>query len=228
MFGLKLPSLSELFLSKEARNGLLNEKIRDVRQFTPDMAVLERKPWHFLFVYDNAKSSMAGHARLNGAEKVDYDVFTQNPCMVLERDLGMLSYPIAFSSDLKFQNPPGPMINLKGELFKVSSNDFLSLDFYYQNGVTFQRRPTIAVVPLTHLFFKDRQHAENLYGPERTGSAFLTKKAVYRVPCYMYFGVEAYWEPLIYGSVGTSFAPVDILKAKGLISRYYEFSPVPF
>lgn len=208
----------------------LAKTIRQAREFTPDMVDLERKPWHFLFVYDDMKETMKGHVRLAGAKMVPYTVFTQNPCVVFEHDLGRMSHPIAFQTTLKYQNPP-PFINLKGELYKVPYGTFLSLDIYYQNGVSFDRLKTTAVIPLSHLFFKDRVHAENIFGAENVHAAYMAKKAVYRVPCFMYFGREDYWDPLIYGHRGTGYneySPTDIIEAKGLIKRYYEFSPCPF
>lgn len=216
--------LDTLLLTKQQK---LAKSIRQAREFTPDMADLERKPWHFLFVYDDMKEGMKGNPRLVGAEKVQYTVFTQNPCLVFERDIGKISYPIAFRTTLKYQNPP-PFINLKGELYKVPFGSFLSLDTYYQNGVVYDRLKTTAIIPLTKLFFKDRQHAENIFGHENVHAAFMSKKAVYRIPCYMYFGKEDYWDPLIYGHIGDGYSPTDVIEAEGLIKRYYEFSPCPF
>jgi len=215
------------------RSSELLEQISKMRQYTPDMAFLERKAEHNLFVCDELRPGLHKHSMLKDQRNTGYQAFTQNFCMMLYHDLGKESYPLVFPSGLDYHNPP-KLLPIKGELYKVEPRLFLELDRYRQNGVQFFREEVLIVVPLTQIWFKDRQDADNLYGEKkgfagRTGSPVQTclfhDRGVYRVRAWMYFAMYDYWGDLL--NINVLHPPVTQHTSKeGVIKRYYSFSDI--
>jgi len=202
------------------------------------MRNLEMQEDHFLSVADETQEDHHGHVKLNFMEKLDYDVFTQHPVMMLKEDLGKESHPLIFDNTLRYQNPP-PFVPVKCELYRVTPWHLLRLDNYKQNTVVFQRKKILLVIPYTQLFFKDRSVAQNLMGKDTkqhnlTGqsgntihNAMLKKQGVYRLWGWMYFALPSFWENMI--SITDRHPPVRTFSnPEGVVKEYYKFTDAEY
>lgn len=233
-----------LFKKTDPMEALKQENIRflhDVamsRLHTSDMRNLEFQLDHFLAVADETQEDHHGYGNLNFLEKLDYDVFTQHPVMMLKEDLGVQSHPLIFNTTLRYQNPP-PFIPVKCELFRVAPEHILKLDKYKQNGIAFERKKILLVIPYTQLWFKDRSIAQNLFGKEHSphrstgmsadtvSKALLKKRGVYRVWGWMYFAKPQFWENII--SITDRHPPVrTFTNPDGVVKEYYKFTDAEY
>ena len=94
---------------------------------------------------------------------------------------------------------------IKGELWKVPSNHFYSLDKFMGNGRVFRRSRVLLEVPLKMLY--------------RNGAHTHIERIIPNQEAYMYVGIKEFWEPQLDG--GYYFQPMTIFNNSSLNRKYY-------
>lgn len=197
----------------------VQEEIARMRFYTDDMVELQKKLGHPLFVCDDMQDGHPNNFLLSDFP-VEHIAFTQAHYTMLKHDLGFKSYPLVFEKPLDRHNPP-PIHAIKGELRIVSHTRLNSLDGHRENGVSFIRKLVPIIIPCKELFFKDRAHAEAVFG-HNVGKCLVKDQGVYRTEAWMYFAVPEYWDQILW----KVSAPVITHIAKNeLIKRCYYFTP---
>lgn len=151
-------------------------------EFTPDIAILERRLCNMLFVYDEMQ---LGHREFSMIEEHAIPMgvaFTKDDFVLYKRKLSTLSYAFALD-DSPYR---APRTSIKGSLFAIprdedGSTRFIELDTVKENGVKFERRRVTVIMPYFYVGMRD-------------GKPF---KGYWEVPirCYTYIGVKSYWHP---------------------------------
>lgn len=177
LFGTKpdIPSLFEM------------EQATSFAEFTPDIAILERRKSNLLFVFDEWQE---GHRDFSMIEEYAVPMgaaFTKDDFVLYKRKLNALSYAVALDdSPFKVKKT-----SIRGKLYAIprgedGSTRFIELDTVKENGVKFERRRVSVIFPYFYL------------GRGRDGKPFRGYwEEVIR--CYTYIGVQSYWEPLLKG-----------------------------
>lgn len=193
----------------------------NLRRFTPDMQALETQLEHPLFVVDELQDGMPRHGMLKGERRL-YTGFTQTHYTMLYYDAGEQSYPLVFERQLFFHNL-SPILPIRGVLYGVSTRTISKLDVLRQNGVQFERKRVMIVIPLNHLWFKDRRHAKLIFGDMAASCTIEGEKKVFRLYAYMYFARQNHWQDGLDRSTRTPEASV-LENKRGLIKRFYAFT----
>lgn len=160
------------------------EKAFSLTEFTPDIAILERRQCNLLFVYDEM---MQHHREFSLIEEHAIPlgvVYTKDDFVLYKRKLHEASY--AFALD---ESPfKAPKTTIKGQLLAIprdedGSTRFIELDIVKENGIKFERRRVTVVMPYYYVGIRD-------------GKPF---RGYWEVPirCYMYVGVKDHWHPLL-------------------------------
>jgi len=185
-----------LFSLKSNRHEWLNGYSFEDQHFTPDMANLERKAFHRLFVYNNWQHGQHGHDQLGGeAIRLAAAVSTDRDFVVLKKKLGKETYPIALDLEaekytLGRETFFGPRGQILGQLFYVRPSVIKELDKQQLNGIEFSRERINIDVPF-------REH---------DGTAISDPK-IMRMDAWAYIGRTEYWIDG-HGITDQLFAPV--------------------
>lgn len=220
------------------------DEVETSRRYTPDLPELERLQWHWFFAIGAMQKDQHQHHLLEGCEMSEYAGFTQDRLMMLKQDLGILSTPLVFNSDLGYKNPP-ELLPIKGELYKVPSRHFIKIDKELNNTVSCFRRQVRIVIPYSGLWIKDRTKIDRLLPKQfaretkngkgekviRDGGQpqthVMPHQGVITVFAWMYFADRSFWED--YLDLNTLHPPVKSYdNPKGLIRKYYRFTNVEY
>lgn len=179
--------------------------------FTPDIALLEKRRFQWLFEYGEAQPKHEEYKTfLEGyTENVPpMAAFSLNPFSCYKQALGKLSHPVALEG-ARFNVHLAP---IKGSLIGVASSRLIELDNHRMNGVAFQRHRVKVQVPhIKQVWHKERQGLTNIICEPEILSA------------WMYVGVPEYWnEMLDNGFITKNLNTYGDLS--GTIPRYYQFT----
>lgn len=160
-------------------------------KYTPDVAELEKRRAHLIFVPDelqqNHKNQFLLSLNLFGTTPIANmcPAFTKPEFLFYKHNLEQESYPVAF------QRPATSNIwgipenkrpkTIRGELYVIRPYQFLVLDKYKENGVVFERKYVDILVPYLKV----------------VRNAYATCEIGYRcayMQAWMYLGVEDYWK----------------------------------
>jgi AIG2-like family. len=180
-------------------------------KWTPDIALLEEKAAHLLFICDDLKQQHRRHGLLRD-QRFLAEAFTRKPMSMWTRNLGKLSHPVPFDD----KSLIAPYSVVQGELHLVNTEQLCSLDRYRMNGVEFDRVRLHVKVPYMKAWL-DKE-----LKPKFSGIIHET------VECWMYIGVKEYWYPLLDAKGGgILFSPTTTHffdKGIGDEGKFYQFS----
>lgn len=179
-------------------------------EFTPDLALLENRQEHLLFHYGD----QFGHLPQVGIG------FTDEKMIMWVSRTQMGAAPVALQLHVQRNIPRG---RIGGFLYVASTEELISLDTGFENGVVFNRKRVKLRLPHDS---QTRNREFRHYTEQRA---------------FMYVGNKDYWEPKIdwdscfHRGNGTSeFYPADHqiagaanLSVDGWVRRYYEFHRRP-
>lgn len=222
-------------------------RVSNLHPHTKDMHQLEQKFSHRLFVVDNMKQNRGqqlGNHSLIADQNFICEAFTQSHQFTMRmKDGGKTSLntaiPIMHAKETDPEYVPShgalPRLPLKGELWAINPQRFYILDEQRQNGIQFQRCRVTIIIPYKEIFFKDRQHAENLFrqihktetGGLKLGETPLKSvfeyRGVLRCDAWMYLGIPDYWNNLFDG--GYVYPPAKVHDANNdLFKQCYNFT----
>lgn len=215
-YGYSIPTKEEVF-AELART-----------RFTPDIAVLEENEWCSIFVSDELKKDHFKH-HLLGEAKYCFPAYTQKTFLYWESNNpteGAIPFECENVQKLVVGWPPAAKI--KGEVYLIRPQQFLTLDEYKQNTVEYRRENIRLIVP-----YRRVKKLKDLYGPEgdkfyqdntqlQNTKTFTSEERVYIVRAWFYVGEERYWDPRItaydYGQVETFSANY---KRRQWLDQYY-------
>lgn len=159
--------------------------IQEATRYTPDLWHLERFQKQLLFVYG---PEMLRHDKNEVLLKDDDPLctaFTFENFSMWKHKLGAETYPVVMEKHLSCEDLhwfkalyDSPWAKIKGELYAVTPERFLTLDTYYENGVKFVRKRTHLIIP-----YRDSRYPGF---PQYTD-----------VKAWMYVGVPEYWDDRI-------------------------------
>lgn len=187
---------------------------------TPDIAKLEEYEYQLLFACDETQIRHVKHNLIEGGI-YKCPGFTQSGYNYWQPETPFL--PVVPMKATGYRNPiPGypPIAKIKGQLFAIRPQRFISLDNYKENGVQFLRERVKLIVPYRAVKWLSDPSIAPLdmepYAIEQGNpyiangnvpSMYTTKEKVVIIRAWMYIGVPEYWDKLIsrfdYGSVQT-------------------------
>lgn len=205
-------------------------------EFTPDINDLWKKPFHRVFVCDEAMKPHKFHGYL-GQGNIETKVwaFTEDSFTMVHKKLGVASYAIPLMA--RYSHTPFQPI--KGELWGISTQNLIELDKRKRNGVEFSRVRLSLCIPHTenepYVRYTD-------YGP------FYDNREIRRldyVSAFMYVGMNFHWEPILTNENGVkttfrrekgrfvkvisnrAFEPVKTFTPKNpLLENYYYYRSI--
>ena len=181
---------------------------------TPDIAALERRSHHLLFVYDETLRDHPRKDILQDCEEL-CTAFTTEDFALWKFKLGIESYPIALENEFKTVRSA----KIKGKLYKVYSSKFLELDLHKVNGVEFTRLRTTLRVPYHYRGWTEwyKEH----------GKAVPPPKQEQTLRAWMYVGISDYWHPLL--DAGANFGLVRCFRPNKYFKHdYYCYTPMEY
>lgn len=191
------------------------EDLDGQRRYTPDLARLEMIEHHHLFVIGEMQAGHHQSDMIADDERTGVEAFSQRDFHFLMNDLGVMSHPLLFPSEIPSTLWKLPLLPVKGEIVKIKPRRFLELDKYYHNTVRFVRLPIMIVIPLSSATFKDREVAQKAFGktikarPTADGKTIrrmagdlpmqtaTVHRKVYRMWAQTYFAPPSYWYELL-------------------------------
>ncbi len=172
--------------------------------FTPDGAVLNTRPFHLLLVYDRMQSNGDDHSFFGGEAMQIATVFTKDKFAMIKRTIGAETYPIPLPrSPIAIKELP-----IRGELRLVPKEKLFELDTERKNGVMFERQMVWTTVP-----FRSRQ-----------GQRLMPELKFHNVKCWMYVGIQSFWEPLVDDHFDMFDAVKEYTPNKRDLNPYYFFT----
>lgn len=187
--------------------------IKDLLKNTPDLAVLEQKKAHLLFVCDDFKK---GHRRNTALQDAEYlgQGFTC-PCFSMwKQNLGKNTFP------LPFPNRDGltPFSKISGEIWEVPTSVLKFLDRHRENTVQFNRMRVRVEVGY-----------KNLYLDQEGKTRYISRSLRQVFRPWMYVANPDYWNGLINGLQFGNVTQVEfgnhfhLRHALREAAKYYQF-----
>lgn len=217
-------------------------KIREIPQYTPDIAKLEQYESQLLFVADNCMKGHKKHELLVDDASLSHGhAYTKATFSMWKKELGEESYPVILKEDAfphDWRGPkPGAPAQIYGELYQIPPRVLYKLDIDKLNTVQFlRRRIKLEYVYFAHIerpWFKENSkwnegalsRAERELNNPEEAERLEIGPLYHTVTAWMYFGNPEYWNPQVYadwpedGFIQQLFKPVPLLKNKE--ERYY-------
>jgi len=155
-------------------------------QYTPDLWNLERFNTQLLFVCNEMLPNCRMHHLIEDYAVKRVTAFTHDLFVFWRKNLGDASYPIP----LTHRYPGQVKAPIKGEVYKIKSEQLKHIDRWKMNGVYFERKQVFVDVPYRNIEW------DKSVSPVK----------IEKVPVWMYVGIDAYWEELLDG--GIQFTPL--------------------
>lgn len=159
---------------------------------TPDMFLLNNKPFHLLFEYSDLQENFPKHKTLLDLKPL-YPGFTNQKFSLWRKNQHKETHVVALHTTM--ENTSIPRIKIRGEVYRVPSDKFLYLDNYRSNGVKFIRKKVSVVLP-----FNDASQVLPYNDPKwnyikSTPGCTPFFPIVHSM--WMYVGLSEYWKKLI-------------------------------
>jgi hypothetical protein len=169
-------------------------------RFSPDLHKLCEHYIQLLFVMDQLNVDDKELLNKDVALKLGYG-FTAEKYSFWRKKLGRESFGIPLEN-CKFHAVP--VARIKGTLYAISVPQFYEkLDFYYQNGVLYERKRIRTVIPYVREIIK------------HDGTIELDRRSCF-VRAWAYFGKKDYWYSQL--DAGFRFAPVHCFGNKRIVA----------
>jgi hypothetical protein len=193
------------------------KEIKDQYIFTPDLPLLEKRPYHWLFEYGELQPKHSLFDLKNMAEDLPVRngrivppmaAFTLNSFSGYKQKLGKMSHPVALLE------PHFNTLNIpvKGTLMGIRSSRFIDLDFHRLNGVAFQRHRVKVQVP----------HIKHIWSKEAQGTTRIVCEPAI-LSAWMYIGISSYWKEMLDNGFTTSKLN-SFGDLSATIPQYYQFT----
>lgn len=232
---LQANQIHELDEAEKERNRLIHvhafvKEAKLVAMFTPDVAELEKKDRHLVFICDDVMKGHRGHDLVRHSVYCGV-AYTTEEFVVWKRCAGQESYPIPLRAKKRDHIRSGPVAKgtissplsrparIKGELYALRTSEIISIDNHRLNGVSFKRkRVQVEQEVLKKYWVKDR----DVFG--QYNNMRLSKGSYYEWhsewhEVWMYVGVEKIYEDQLDG--GYNFRRVRIHEQDGRDPYYY-------
>ena len=177
----------------------VDEKMREWHRqamHTPDIALLEQFNRQLIFVTDNTHDDLLSKASWSG-KATNPTCYTLDEYTLWKKDLGKASYSIVLPSNYVptgFVKWPVEPARIRGALWSIRPNAFISLDKTRGNGVRFIRRRV-------NIAYNYRTLA---YDPKKPLPHLSDHNYFTMLQAWMYVGVPEYWDAMIGGIFASS------------------------
>lgn len=197
-------------------------------KFTPDIAILEEYEWQLYFAPDETKKDHVKHGLLGDEREYKFPGFTQKGYHFWQSQ-APFNPPIPMhTAEVNISPFFPPVAKIKGEVYAIRPQRFLSLDRYRQNTVEYQRERIRLIVPYRKVVWLKDHNLDPAFGVQElfarsayNGSSIKTSEEhVAVIRAWMYFGKPAFWDPLI---SAYDYQPVEVFhgKARRWCPEYY-------
>lgn len=178
-----LQKIKDLLLPEEP--GLIPaeflDKIKDMLKYTPDLAKLQERSHHFLFVADDLKRGHRRHDLLQGGE-FWAQAFTKSSFTLWKHNLGKETFPIPLEQRTRKMD----FLKIRGEVHLLPTKTVRMLDEYRENGVQFIRKRVRVAIPY-----------QNIRLDEDARVTWKSRTRDQHMMAHMYVGIPEYWNNLI-------------------------------
>lgn len=168
-------------------------------RYTPDISKLEEQAWWQVFVCDELKKDHLKHDLLGEDKLYAGPAYTQKLYRFWDKRGDPTQSPIpmkALEKENGFVRYFPPLARIKGEVWWVRPQAFLTLDTYKQNTVEYRRQQIPVILPYRpQVWFKDPY-----LDPEETRSGYrptnkLGAERMFVYKPWFYLGRRVFWEP---------------------------------
>jgi hypothetical protein len=208
----------KLFPSRKIDSAML-VMVKNMLEYTPDLAYLQQFERQFLFVPDNMMTGHIDHDRLYHEELIYPTAFTRDAFSMVYKPLGIESYPIALEVSAKAEDKKGwadpnrltvrdKQARIRGQVWSIFPDLFKVLDKVRENGVVFDRKRVVVDIPL-----RRTQEGSTVYRVSNTDTQWWMKRDgetkeywtipsggaslhIYTKKMWMYVGREDYWKDM--------------------------------
>lgn len=209
----------------------------DAGKYTPDVAFIEERSHHLVFLYGNTKTNHPHSSNkigwtnpAGGPHGRLFLSFTWDKFELWKKNLKEESFPIALPRGAERKNifDKQGRRTVKGELWMVSSRDILSLDKFHMNGVLFERQRVRIIVPYREMLVWKRDDVlKHFLGKDVGDVKLLSNPIVHLVKAWMYVGIMDHWDRQLDG--GHLFSLVrHFTENKPLVGDYYNFTHLEY
>lgn len=200
-------------------------------EYTPDIAKLEQRKYHLLFVCDDCMRRHGRNEEFLSEDTYRMAAFTSDDELSMWKKIaGTQSFPVPIKGyrwnelrsveEKREQSTKISVMNLnatrtgriKGELYKVSTKTLVNLDNHRLNGVQFERQRVKVIIPYRyqsgHVGVDDQEFVQ-------------TAKA------FMYMGILDFWAPLLPTKMFEKVTDYEAARRKSYdhtIRNYYYYS----
>lgn len=197
-------------------------------KYTPDVWKIQQYTHQLIFVFDHMKKNHLRNSLLGPGAVLRWPAYTLRRYHLWQPPTPFEHY---ISTEATSNLPRFPSAKIRGEIWKIPSDNLLALDEEYSNTVEFQRQRVRMIVPSrTVEFVKDHtidpdfgvMDLNATHRRDYTGSSVKTSsERVALVRCWMYIGKSSFWDPLI--SAYDGYKPVETFEAKQRrwLNQYY-------
>ncbi len=185
------------------------EQALQATKFTPDIDVLEERERHLLFVCDELKKDHTQHRLLGPQALKCFPAFTQGSFRFWENgDPLEHRVPMKEEQDatlLKSISYFPPVAKIRGEVYAIRPETFLTLDPYKENTVQFVRQRIKLIVPYRRVVWLKDHNLDPDFGvrevfsrSDYTGSSIKTSREItHIIRAWMYIGNPVFWDNII-------------------------------
>lgn len=192
------------------------EKVRQIVRHTPDMGTLEQYEFQLLFCPDRTQRGCSEYSLIEDSVYIS-SAFTLKKFNFYQQRDGL---PVPLPAYQDKTTVGAPSLKIKGELHAIRPYQFLNLDSYKDNLVSFRRERVKILIPHHPVHKLEERYSNGKPIPLMTGQYVVGAERVKWFEAWMYIAQPVYWNDLLDG--GFMFNPVTSYTDKRpWLGKYY-------
>ena len=199
------------------------EAVRQLVRHTPDMGILEQSEFQLLFCPDRTQRGCSEYNLIEDSVHIGTAFTLKKFNYYQQRDGLPIPLP-AFTSNVSAYSdkvPVGaPSLKIKGELHAIRPYQFINLDSFKDNLISFRRERVKILIPHNPVHKLEERYSNGKPIPLMTGQYVVGAERIKWFEAWMYIAQPSYWNDLLDG--GYMFNPVTFYNDKRpWLGKYY-------
>lgn len=199
------------------------DAVRQLVRHTPDMGILEQCEFQLLFCPDRTQRGCSEYNLIEDSVHIA-TAFTLKRFNYYEQRDGLPVPLPAFADNVSPYSDKvsvgAPSLKIKGELHAIRPYQFINLDSYKDNLVSFRRERVKILVPHSPVHKLEERYSNGKPVPLMTGQYVVGNERIKWFEAWMYIAQPTYWNDLLDG--GYIFNPVSsYFDKRQWLGKYY-------